>query len=224
MIPFLHGFSLEALRDILVAYGLFAPFFLGVAEEVLFFIPSALLFLAMGLVLISSNASFGAALAAAFGQIALPAAFGVTIGAGLMYAVAYFGGKPAIARFGRYVGIRWDDVARVGRFFGAGYTDEAVLVALRAIPIFPISIVSAFCGLVRVPTGPFFGTTFIGSFIRVGALSLFGWYVGREYAAYAEQIARFEGYFAVAFLICVAGFLLAHFKKKRHRQESKAKS
>mgnify|MGYP001598003048 CR=1 FL=1 len=213
MIPFPDGFSLEALRAILVAYGLLAPFVLGIAEEVLFFIPSALLFLGMGFLLVSSGASSGSALTVAFGQIALPATFGVTIGAGLMYAIAYFGGRPAIVRFGRHIGISFDDVSRIGRFFGKqGYPDEAVLIFLRAIPIFPISVVSAFSGIVRVPPLPFFGTTFIGSFIRIGALSFLGWYAGKGHIALAGHLAAFEG--VVAALIVVAFLLFLRFRRR----------
>lgn len=212
MIPFADGFSLDALRALFASYGAFAPFFLGIAEEVIFFIPSALLFLAMGFVLVPADAPFSEALAAAFGQIVFPAAFGVALGAGLIYALAYFGGKPAILSFGRYAGVGWQDAERMRRFFGRGYADEAVLTALRAIPAFPISVVSAFCGLIRIRPLLFFSTTFVGSAIRIGILSLAGWYAGREYAALAGNIAAFEGIGAAAL---AAALVVLYFRSRR---------
>jgi membrane protein DedA with SNARE-associated domain len=215
MIPFTGGFSLEALRAAFFAYGVFAPFVLGLAEEILFFIPSALLFTAMGAMLIPSDAAFGPALARAFGQIAFPATFGVLLGAALMYALAYAGGKTVITTFGRYFGVHWADVERTHRFFGKGYADEAVLVALRAIPVFPISVVSVFCGLVRIRPIVFLSTTFIGSFLRIGLLASLGWYAGREYAALAGHIAVFERFAAVALLLALVAFVI--YLRSRHR-------
>lgn len=213
MIPFADGFSLDAFSAFFSSYGVFAPFFLGIAEEVVFFIPSALLFFAMGFVLVPADAPFGQALAVAFGQIIFPAAFGVALGAGLIYVLSYFGGKPAILSFGRYFGIRWQDIERIRRFFGRGYADDAVLVILRAIPVFPISVVSVFCGIIRIRPLSFFVTTFIGSVIRIGILSLAGWYAGREYAAYAEQVAGFERYFTAGIVLVLIIVLLLHLTK-----------
>lgn len=211
---FADGFSIEALRAAVQAYGVLAPFMLGIIEEVFFFIPSPLMFLAMGIVLIPLGASAGSAFVLSFGQIALPAAFGVVLGAGLMYALAYFGGKPAIIAFGRYVGVKWGDTERIGRFFGAGYADHAVLVALRAIPIFPISVVSIFCGLIRIRPAVFFVTTLIGSFIRIGALSFVGWYVGKGYALLAGNIASLEK-LGVFILVTLLTLLYFRFRSRR---------
>lgn len=203
-----NGFSLDALLVTVQSYGVFAPFVLGIFEEIFFFIPSPLMFLAMGVILIPSGIGWGAALGLSFGQIALSAACGVVLGAGAMYALAYFGGKPAIVSFGRYVGVTWSDTERVGRFFGRGYADEAVLVALRAVPIFPISVISIFCGLIRIRPVAFLITTLIGSFIRIGTLLFAGWWAGREYALLAGHIVSFEkvGAFMIVALLLVLYF------------------
>lgn len=213
MIPFADGFSLEALQATIRAYGAFAPFMLGVFEEVFFFIPSPLMFLAMGIVLIPAGVSWSTALTFSFGQIAVPATFGVVLGAGLMYAFAYFGGKPAILSFGRYFGVTWGDTEKMGRFFGRGYADGVVLVSLRAIPIFPISVVSIFCGLIRIRPAVFFVTTFFGSFIRIGTLSFAGWYAGHRYALIAGQIASLEKIGAIA-VFALLVFLYLRFRSR----------
>lgn len=208
------GFFLDALRATALAYGVLAPFVLGVFEEIFFFIPSPLMFLAMGIVLIPPGTPWGAAFILSFGQIAVPATCGVVLGAGIMYALAYFGGKPAIDSFGRYFGVKWSDTERVGRFFGKGYADEAVLVVLRAVPVFPISVVSVFCGLIRIRPAVFFATTAIGSFVRIGALAFAGWYAGKEYSLIAGHIASFERIGAVI-VVAMLAFLYLRLRSRR---------
>ena len=203
------------IQSFLVSYGTWAFFLLGFMEEVFFFIPSGLLFLAIGFFAIDAAAPFGSALAQAFGPIAFAGSFGVLFGASIMYALAYWGGKPLILKFGKYCGVRWEEIEKMQRFFGRGYADELVLAALRAIPIFPISVVSLLCGAVRIRPAVFAVTTFIGTVFRIGSLSLFGWYAGREFSFYAEKIAIFEQVFVGVTVIAVVLFLFFRINNRK---------
>jgi membrane protein DedA with SNARE-associated domain len=203
------------IQSFLVSYGTWAFFLLGFMEEVFFFIPSGLLFLAIGFFAIDAAAPFGFALTQAFGPIAFAGSFGVLAGASLMYALAYSGGKPLILKFGKYCGVRWEEIEKLNRFFGRGYADELVLIFLRAIPIFPISVVSLLCGAVRIRPTVFTVTTFIGTVFRVGSLSLFGWYAGREFSLYAEKIALFEQVVVVIGVVAVLIFLFIRLTARR---------
>lgn len=184
----------------LAQYGITALFFLGFFEEIFFFIPSSLLFVALGFLIIDPHAALLSALGAAFLKVSIVTSLGVTAGALVMYGFVYWGGKPIIERYGKYARVSWHDIARFGRWFGQGYKDEAVLVFFRAIPIFPITVVSIFCGLIRITLWEFIWTTFVGSIPRVTALALVGWYLGKEYAQYAEQIAGVERYGFIFFI------------------------
>ena len=206
--------STVLIQSLLSAYGAWAFFLLGFMEEIFFFIPSGLLFLAMGFFAISAAWPASQAAVYAFGPVAFAGALGVTAGAFIMYALAYYGGKPLIVRFGRYMGVRWEEIEKLNRFFGRGYTDELVLVALRAIPVFPISVVSLLSGAVRIRPFVFIVTTFTGTIIRVGSLSLFGWYAGREFSFYAEKIALFEQVVVVAAVVAVLIFLFIRLKRR----------
>ncbi len=203
------------IQSFLVSYGTWAFFLLGFMEEVFFFIPSGLLFLAIGFFAIDVAAPFGSALAQAFGPIAFAGSLGVLAGASIMYALAYWGGKPLILKFGKYCGVRWEEIEKMQRFFGRGYADELILIFLRAIPIFPISVVSLLCGTVRIRPFAFAVTTFAGTVFRVGTLSLFGWYVGREFSLYAEKIALFEQVVVgVAVIACIVFFVVRLKRRK----------
>ncbi len=205
--------STAIIQSLLSAYGAWAFLLLGFMEEVFFFIPSGLLFLALGFFAVDAAWTAPQAAAYAFGPVAFAGALGVTAGALLMYALAYWGGKPLIVRFGKYMGVRWDEVEKLNRFFGRGYADELVLVFLRAIPVFPISVVSILCGVVRIRPLVFGVTTFAGTVFRVGSLSMFGWYAGREFSFYAEKIALFENVIIIAAIFIIIFFFFRRRKR-----------
>ncbi len=218
MVQFFQSFSLESIYSFFVAYGSLGIFALGFLEEVIFFIPSAFLFLGFGALSIAPSASLGEAFARAFGEFALPGALGVLCGSFIIYGFAYWGGRPVIERFGGKFGITWSGIERVQRMFSKGYTDEAVLILMRAIPIFPISVVSALCGIMRITPSVFALTTFFGSFVRIGALCMVGWYVGKEYAELAARFVILERYGALVLLVCVAlGFVCVFYYRKARR-------
>ncbi len=131
-----------------------------------------------------------------------------------MYGIAYWGGRPLIERFGGRFGFAWGDVERLHRMFGKGYADEVVLIFMRAIPIFPISVVSVLCGIMRIRPVVFSLTTLIGSFVRIGSMSLIGWYVGKGYAQLAGHLAVFERY-GVLLLFALLAFLVVHSLRRR---------
>lgn len=112
--------SIAVIQSLLASYGMGAFFLLGFMEEVVFFIPSSLLFLALGFFAINETLSIQPAFFMAFGPIAFAGAFGVLCGAFFMYALAYLGGKPLIVKFGKYVGVRWEEIEKIQRFFGRG--------------------------------------------------------------------------------------------------------
>lgn len=212
---------LKLIESFLAVYGVTAVFLLGIAEEIIFFIPMSLLFVGAGFFLISPNLSFWPALAASFYAVALPATIGVLIGGLVIYWLIYWGGKKLIKRFGAYVNLRWEDIEELHRRFSRGYVDETVLFSLRVVPILPIGIVSIFCGLIRLGLWEFIWTTFVGTMIRIAGLSLLGWYLGREYIQYALQIAAVEKYLVAVFLavVLVVIFYLYNNQSARSRGE-----
>lgn len=197
--------SLLYIQEFLFQYGAFAVFLLGFLEEIFFFIPSSFLFIALGFLMIDSQVTAWSALGTAFWHISLVTSAGVTIGALAMYGFTYWGGKPLIERYGKYARVSWKDVERISGWFERGYRDEAVLVFFRAIPVFPITVVSIVCGLIRIPFREFVWTTFIGTILRVCGLAFTGWYAGREYERYAATIAGVEQY---TVLVCIFAALI----------------
>lgn len=208
----------RVIESFLTIYGVGAIFLLGIFEEVAFFIPMSLLFVAAGFFIIDHHAKFFPALLIAIFKVGLPGTLGVVFGGLVMYWLVYWGGKPLIRKYGPYVNLNWDDIEMLHRRFKTGHIDEAVLVFLRAVPIFPIGIVSIFCGLVRIGWQEFISTTFVGTLIRLSSLSLLGWYLGREYIKYALKIAAVERYIALIFLVVILVVLVYLYERQRKRR------
>lgn len=197
----------------ILTHGSLAVFFIGIIEELIFILPSAIVFLAAGFFLIPENISFSLALSEAFFKIGAPAGAGVAIGSLFIYGLVYWGGKPMFQKYGRYIGLTWDEIERASQRFTAGYLDELLLFLFRALPIFPISVVSAACGLVRIPWQKFMFYTFLGAFVRAGTSALIGWGVGKEYAVYAAQFEAVERYGLI--VLIAVGLLIYFWLKKR---------
>ncbi|HJX60223.1 MAG TPA: VTT domain-containing protein, partial [Thermodesulfobacteriota bacterium] len=86
----------------------------------------------------------------------------------------------------------------------------------RAIPVFPISLVSIFAGLLRVPVRPFTFYTFLGSIFRCLFLGFVGWWIGATYEKVATRLDSVETIISILMLVgmgVVLGYLYYRFRK-----------
>ncbi len=201
----------------IIKNGAIAIFGIGVLEDFLFFVPSSLVFMGAGFALISQDLNFLSALWLTTIKIGVPASLGVTFGSIFIYGLVYKLGKPVVDKFGKYLGVRWEEIESVRNKFAKGYSDEVALFIMRALPVFPLSIASILSGLVRLGWKEFVSITFIGVYIRATASAMIGWRVGKTYVYYAEQFEIIERYGLVAILLCITGFLIWHLKKHSHK-------
>ena len=105
--------------------------------------------------------------------VAIPVGLGSAVGTLPVYALAYFGGKPAIDKFQKYLRFSWEDVEKVNlRFRGAWY-DDIVFIALRCIPLLPYLPVNAAAGILRMRLVPYLILTAIGATIRMMIMFMF---------------------------------------------------
>ena len=99
--------------------------------------------------------------------VAVPVGIGASLGTLPLYTISYFGGKPAIERYRKYLRFDWRDVESVtARFKGAWY-DEVIFFILRSVPILPSFPLSIAAGVVRMNFAPFFVLTTVGFIIRM---------------------------------------------------------
>src|SRR5688572_1987971 len=141
---------LNWIMDSIRLYGPWSVFVGVIVESVIVPIPSPLIIMGAGFVLISPELRFTEALLPIFLQIVLPGSIASTLGAYIGYGIGYFGGKPLVDRWKGFLGFNWSDVeALEGRFQG-GQVNLSIFF-LRALPIFPLSVISAAAGLLRLP-------------------------------------------------------------------------
>src|SRR5438477_612068 len=81
--------------------------------------------------------------------VVIPAAAGITLGSLMVYGIAYWAGKPALDKWGKWLGLGWKDVEAIQKKFSEKSFDEWGLFILRCIPILPSVAISAFSGLIR---------------------------------------------------------------------------
>jgi len=94
-------------------------------ETILTPIPSPIVIMTAGLVLIEPGLALWDALWKIFFVITLPAAIAQTVGNYTIYGIAYHGGKPVINRFEKMLGFSWKDIQRLKRKFKIGKSNEA---------------------------------------------------------------------------------------------------
>ena len=193
--------------DSIRAYGPWSVFIGVIIESVIVPIPSPLIIMGAGFVLISPELSFFHALLPILLQIVLPGAIASTLGAYIGYAIGYFGGKPMVDRWQRFLGFSWKDVETLERRFQSGQVNTLIFF-LRALPIFPLSVISAAAGLLRLPIGQFSLWTFYGTIPRCLFLGYLGWGLGETYQGMAKGIDKAEGIVSGLLILAVIAAVL----------------
>jgi membrane protein DedA with SNARE-associated domain len=183
---------LNWIMDSIRAYGAWSVFAGVIIESVIVPIPSPLIIMGAGFVLISPDLMFAQALLPILLQIVLPGAIASTLGAYIGYAIGYYGGKPLVDRWERFLGFSWNDVEALERRFQTGQVNTTIFF-LRALPIFPLSVISAAAGLLRLPLNQFSLWTFYGTVPRCLLLAYLGWGLGETYQSFARGIDKAEG-------------------------------
>ena len=100
---------------------------------------------------------------------------GCTIGSVLSYALGYYGGRPLVEKYGKYIMVNTQDLARADKWFKR-WGDWTAFLS-RLLPIVR-TFISFPAGVTRVRFWSFSLLTFTGSFIWCAALAAGGWYFG----------------------------------------------
>ena len=191
--------------------------FIGVmVEQILVPIPSPVIVMGAGAILISSDLSVPNAFLQILWIIVLPGSIASTLGSYIGYMISYYGGKALVLRFQRFLDVDWEEIGNLEKRF-QGKKEAIAIFFSRAIPVFPISLVSIFAGLLRVPLKPITVYTFLGSTFRCFFLASVGWWIGAMYEKVATRLNSAETFVSILMLIGmvgVLGYLYYKFRKK----------
>ncbi len=192
--------------------------FIGVMiEQIIVPIPSPLIIMGAGAVLISPALSIPHAFLRILWTIVLPGAIASTLGSYIGYTISYYGGKALVLRFQRFLGVDWEEVGNLEKRF-QGKKEAIAIFFSRAIPVFPISLVSIFAGLLRVPLESFTIYTFLGSIFRCFFLAFVGWWIGATYEKVAINLNSVETMVSILMLIGMVGVLTYLYYKLRKKK------
>ena len=207
------------LESILLVYGPLGVFLASIVEEVIAPIPSTMVIMGTSFIVLKGAMITPEAFFSLFINIVLPAALGVTIGSLFVYAIAYFAGKPFLERWGKYLGISWENIEKAENRFEKSNSDALVLFGVRAIPIIPSVAISAFCGFIRFNIKKYLIITFLGTLVRAFILGFIGWQFGSLYQTAANEISYIEEISLAIIIITTISYLI--YKKKFKTRNNK---
>jgi membrane protein DedA with SNARE-associated domain len=203
------------IMELMRTHGQLSVFIGVMIEQIIVPIPSPLIIMGAGAILILPELSIPSAFLQILWIIVLPGTIASTLGSYIGYTISYYGGKALVVRFQRFLGVEWSQIERLEKRFQG--KKEAVSIFLsRAIPVFPISLVSIFAGLLRIPIKPFTIYTFLGSIFRCFFLAFFGWWIGATYEKAATHLDSLETIVSILMLIGMGlafGYLYHKFRR-----------
>jgi membrane protein DedA with SNARE-associated domain len=213
------------LLPIIQTYGALSVFVGFFLEEVIIPIPSPLIAMAAGFILIPATATLDQALGVAFFTIMIPGAVAMTIGSLIIYAVAYYGGERIVNRFERFFGTTVADIEKTTRKIEKSKRIWITIAVLRIIFVVPTSIVSLASGFMRLNWKKFTISTFIGALPRIFILSLIGWQLGTAYITIAENFSSIENllFYTIGGLIIIGAAFFVYRKKHKITRRKKKK-
>lgn len=145
--------------------------------------------------------------------VAVAGAVGCNIGSAIGYWIGAAGGRPLVARYGRWVLMSQHDVDRMSEFFEK-YGSVTVLVG-RMLPVVQ-TFVAFPAGIARMGRLRFHAYTTIGSLVWYTCLTYIGKRLGQAWDTdprFHEWFHRFHLVVEIALLAGVLWFVWSHWKK-----------
>ncbi len=203
------------LESVLLAYGPLGVFLGSVVEEIIAPIPSTLVIMGTSFIILKGAVISLETIFSLFINVVLPASVGVTIGSLLIYTLAYYLGKELIDRWGKYLGVSWENMEKAQNKFEESSSDEIILFIVRALPVIPSVAINVFCGFVRYDLKKFVIITFLGTLVRAFILGFLGWQFGSLYQTIATEISYLEEISLAVIIVALIIYVLREKYKKQ---------
>jgi len=145
--------------------------------------------------------------------LVVAATIGSLIGALIAYAIGYWGGRPVLIRWGRFLRFTEEDLDKTEAFF-ARWGNWAAFLG-RMVPVVR-SLVSFGAGVGKMHLGPFILFTTLGSIPWNLALVLAGYLLGENWTQIGDFLKRYE--YLVLGVLVVIGLAYLWFKFVRPRR------
>ncbi len=146
--------------------------------------------------------------------VATAGAIGCNLGSVIAYEIGYFGGRPLVERYGRYVWLSRHDLDLAEHFF-LKFGSAAVFIA-RILPVIR-TFIALPAGIARMPRLRFHIYTFVGSWPWCFVLAWIGMKLGEQWnkdPRLRQWLHRLDALIIVLLLIAVAWFVRSHWKNR----------
>jgi membrane protein DedA with SNARE-associated domain len=143
------------------------------------------------------------------------AVVGELAGGSVGYAIGRYGGRPFVAKYGKYVRFHSDHLDQVDRFF-ARWGTFAIFIC-RFVPVVR-GIVSIPAGISRMSLLPFYLWYALGSTIFCGGLILLGHALGRHLDKITPLLHEWStGIIVVAVVLAAVAGIIAYMRSRKAR-------
>lgn len=195
MVEFLAGHALDFFR----AWHYIGAFVMMALESMIAPIPSEVVMPPIGMLVASGELSLaGAVLATSLGSIS---------GSLLSYAMGYFGGKPAVLKFGRFLFLNEHHLELTERWF---HRHGGITIFIgRFIPVVR-HLISIPAGIGKMPLLPFCAYTLVGATIWNSILLWAGMWLGDNWQVILTYRKPLDAAVIVALLGFAAYFFYSH--------------
>ena len=152
-----------------------------------------------------------------FSSLALVAtlgAIGCNLGSVFAYEVGYFGGRPLVERWGKYIWLNMHDLEVAERFFSK-YGSTTVFIA-RLLPVIR-TFIALPAGIGRMPRLRFHVYTFLGSWPWCFMLAYVGFKLGERWNTDPRLklwFHRFDGVIGAVIVLGILWFVWNHWKNR----------
>jgi membrane protein DedA with SNARE-associated domain len=203
----------SAVSSWIAEFGYPAVFFVALLENLFPPIPSEVIFPLVGFVAYHNNLGIIHAIA-----MGLVGALGSTVGAIVIYYIALRIGKPAVLKFGRYVGVGESSLLKAESWFQK-YGVIAVFSGRMAPAVRELISIPAGIGRMALPKFVLF--TFAGSAIWSVALTLLGYFLGDAWNEMTDQLSNVLSITAIAIVVAIIAVLGFKYYRKRKSEHKK---
>jgi len=143
--------------------------------------------------------------------VATAGAFGCNVGSVVAYEVGYYGGRPLVEKYGKYILLSRTELDWADRFF-LRWGEAAVFIA-RLLPVIR-TFIALPAGIARMPRVRFHVYTFIGSWPWCFGLAYVGMKLGENWRAIGKYFHQFDIVIGIVILAAAAWFVWSRWKHR----------
>jgi membrane protein DedA with SNARE-associated domain len=151
--------------------------------------------------------------------VSLAGAFGCLVGSVVAYAAGYYGGRPFIERWGKWILLSERELAWADWLF-TKYGSVTVFVT-RLLPVIR-TFISLPAGIARMHFGKFCIYSFVGSFPWCLFLAYIGLKMGERWPELRHYFHKFDLVIGIIILLAIVAWLYLHISHIRKHRKAKA--